>query len=75
MKITISNLKYPIKKNKYFWMTARLISIIALSGLFLWSNQKFFTNHENSKYMPTTRNLFYYSWRSSGYYLYRGAND
>ena len=46
MKITISNLKYPIKKNKYFWMTARLISIIALSGLFLWSNQKFFTNHE-----------------------------
>lgn len=46
MKITISNLKYPIKKNKYFWMTARLISIIALSALFLWSNQKFFTNHE-----------------------------
>ena len=46
MKISISNLRYPIKKNKYFWMTARLISIIALSGLFLWSNQKFFTNHE-----------------------------
>ena len=46
MKISISNLRYPIKKNKYFWMTARLISIITLSGLFLWSNQKFFTNHE-----------------------------
>lgn len=46
MKISISNLKYPIKKNKYFWMIARLISIAFLSGIILWSNQKFFANHQ-----------------------------
>lgn len=46
MKISISNLKYPIKKNKYFWMIARLISIAILSGIILWSNQKFFANHQ-----------------------------
>ena len=46
MKITISNLNYPIRKNKLFWIITRLISSIMLSGIFLWSNQKFFTNHQ-----------------------------
>ena len=46
MKITISNLNYPIRKNKLFWRITRLISIVILSGIFLWSNQKFFTNHQ-----------------------------
>lgn len=46
MKKSIRNLKYPIKKNKYFWIIARLISIAILSGIFLWSNQKFFANHQ-----------------------------
>lgn len=46
MKIGIRKIKYPIKKNKYFWIIARLISIAILSGIFLWSNQKFFANHQ-----------------------------
>ena len=46
MKIRISNLNYPIKKNKLFWRITRLISTIALSGILLWSSQKFFTNHQ-----------------------------
>ena len=46
MKITISNLNYPIRKNKYFWMTARLISVVTLFGIFLWSNQKFFASYQ-----------------------------
>ncbi len=46
MKITISNLSYPIRKNKSFRIITRLISIVILSGIFLWSNQKFFTNHQ-----------------------------
>ncbi len=46
MKISISNLRYLIKKNKYFWMIARLISVVTLFGIFLWSNQKFFASHQ-----------------------------
>lgn len=46
MKITISNLNYPIRKNKYFWMTARLISVVTLSGIFLWSNQNFVADRQ-----------------------------
>ena len=46
MKISISNLRYPIKKNKYFWMIARLISVVTLSGIFLWSNQNFVADRQ-----------------------------
>lgn len=46
MKKSISNLRYPIKKNKYFWMIARLISVVTLSEIFLWSNQKIFASHQ-----------------------------
>ena len=46
MKISINNLRYPIKKNKYFWMIARLISVVTLSGIFLWSNQNFVADRQ-----------------------------
>ena len=46
MKITISNLSYPIRKNKTFRIINRLMSVIILSGIFLWSNQKIITSHQ-----------------------------
>ena len=46
MKISISNLKHRIRKNKLFWIITRLMSIVIISGIFLWSNQKFFANHQ-----------------------------
>ena len=46
MKIRISNLNYPIRKNKLFWRITRLISIVILSGIFLWSNQNFVADRQ-----------------------------
>ena len=46
MKIRISNLNYPIRKNKLFWRITRLISIVILSEIFLWSNQNFVTDRQ-----------------------------
>lgn len=46
MKITISNLSYPIRKNKTFRIINRLMSVIILSGIFLWSNQKIITSYQ-----------------------------
>lgn len=46
MKIRTSNLRYPIKKNKLFWMIIRLISVITLSGILVWSNQNFVPDHQ-----------------------------
>ena len=52
MKISINNLRYPIKKNKYFWMIARLISVVTLSGIFLWSNQNFVADRQVVNLFP-----------------------
>lgn len=46
MKIRISNLNYPIRKNKLFWRITRLISIVILSEIFLWSNQNFVADRQ-----------------------------
>lgn len=37
---------YPIRKNKLSWIITRLISVIALSVIILWANQKFLTSHQ-----------------------------
>ena len=46
MKNKYKKPKISIKKNKLFWIITRSISSLILSGVFLWSNQKFFTSHQ-----------------------------